>query len=155
MVIAREKGVKLTLELDSDLKEVLGDNNQIERAVTNLVGNAVKFTSSGGTVSVSSRMNGKDVSLSVKDTGPGIPAEEVPKLFSEFERLKGSLHTDGTGLGLFIVKTIVEAQKGSVAVESQEGIGSSFTMHLPAYQNSSAQLERETHHPRKFEIQTT
>ncbi len=155
MVIAREKGVKLILELDSGLKEVLGDNNQIERAVTNLVGNAVKFTPSGGTVSVSSRMNGKDVALLVTDTGPGIPAEEVPKLFSEFERLKGSIHTDGSGLGLFIVKTIVEAHKGSVTVESKEGIGSSFTIRLPAYQNSSAQLERETHHTRQFEIHTT
>jgi signal transduction histidine kinase len=77
-------------------------------------------------------MEGEVVSIEVADTGPGIPKEEIPELFSEFRRLKGSTDTEGTGLGLFIVKTIVEAHNGTVAVDSGKGVGSIFKILLPA-----------------------
>ena len=76
--------------------------------------------------------------MAVRNTGPGIPEEELPGLFSEFKRLKGTANTEGTGLGLFIVKTIVEGHGGTVAVESKNGGGATFTILLPAYAESGA-----------------
>jgi signal transduction histidine kinase len=145
MVTAREKNINLTLDLDSNLKPIMGDNSQLQRALWNLVGNAVKFTPGDGSISVRSRMVGMNVSIEVADTGPGIPREEIPRLFSEFERLKGSASIEGTGLGLFIVKTIVEAHKGTVAVESEEGAGATFKILLPASKEFSPSLQRAQH----------
>jgi signal transduction histidine kinase len=132
MVTARDKNLNLTLDLDKKLKPMLGDNDQMQRALGNLVGNAIKFTLPGGSITVTSRMVKNDISIKVTDTGCGIPKEELAGLFSEFKRLKGTANIEGTGLGLFIVKTIVEAHDGTVAVESKEGVGTTFTMLLPA-----------------------
>lgn len=143
MVTARGKNLHLTLDLDKNLKPVMGDNHQLQRALWNLVGNAVKFTPGDSSIRVRSRMVGKDVSIEVADTGPGIPREEIPRLFSEFERLKGSASIEGTGLGLFIVKTIVEAHKGTVAVESEKGMGTTFKILLPASKELSAVTQCE------------
>jgi signal transduction histidine kinase len=132
MVTARDKNLNLTLDLDKKLKPMLGDNDQMQRALGNLVGNAIKFTPPGGGITVTSRMIKNDISIKVTDTGCGIPKEELAGLFAEFKRLKGTTNIEGTGLGLFIVKTIVEAHDGAVAVESQEGVGTTFTMLLPA-----------------------
>ena len=131
-VTARDKNLNLTLDLDKKLKPMLGDNDQMQRALGNLVGNAIKFTPPGGGITVTSRMIKNDISIKVTDTGCGIPKEELAGLFAEFKRLKGTTNIEGTGLGLFIVKTIVEAHDGAVAVESQEGVGTTFTMLLPA-----------------------
>jgi signal transduction histidine kinase len=142
-VTARDKNLKLTLDLDKNLKPVMGDNNQLQRALWNLVANAIKFTRSGGNITLRSRMVGKEICIEVSDSGPGIPREDLPRLFSEFKRLKGSANTEGTGLGLFIVKTIVEAHNGSVAVVSDEGLGTTFTILLPPAKNSSARMQSE------------
>jgi len=135
MVTARDNNLNLTLDLDEKLKPMLGDSNQMQRALGNLVGNAIKFTPPGGSITVTSRMVKNDISIKVTDTGSGIPTEELSGLFSEFKRLKGTANIEGTGLGLFIVKTIVEAHNGTVAVESKEGVGTTFTMLLPASQD--------------------
>ena len=111
---------------------MLGDIDQMQRALGNLVGNAIKFTSPGGSITVTSRMIKNGISIKVTDTGCGIPKEELAGLFSEFKRLKGTANIEGTGLGLFIVRTIVEAHNGTVAVESKESVGTTFTMLLPA-----------------------
>jgi signal transduction histidine kinase len=132
MVTARDKNLNLTLDLDKKLKPMLGDNDQMQRALGNLVGNAIKFTPPGGSITVTSRMIKNGISIKVTDTGCGIPKEELAGLFSEFKRLKGTANIEGTGLGLFIVKTIVEAHNGTVAVESKESVGTTFTMLLPA-----------------------
>ena len=132
MVTARDKNLNLTLDLDKKLKPMLGDNDQMQRALGNLVGNAIKFTPPCGGITVTSRMIKNDISIKVTDTGCGIPKEELAGLFSEFKRLKGTANIEGTGLGLFIVKTIVEAHDGTVAVESKEGAGTTFTMLLSA-----------------------
>ena len=125
------KGVKLELNLDEELPEVQGDELQLDRVFWNLIGNAIKFTRNGGTITVSSKLDNGSVCVAVKDTGVGISQAELPLLFSQFRRLKGSERIEGTGLGLFIVKTIIEAHKGTVRAESQEGEGSTFMVYLP------------------------
>jgi signal transduction histidine kinase len=141
MVTAHDNNLSLTLDLDEKLKPMLGDNNQMQRALGNLVGNAIKFTPSGGRISVTSRMIKNDISIKVTDTGSGIPKEELSGLFSEFKRLKGTANIEGTGLGLFIVKTIVEAHDGTVTVESEEGVGTTFTIRLPSSKDSWNSIE--------------
>ena len=140
-VIAREKNIKLILELDPDLRPMLGDSGQLQRVLWNLVGNAVKFTPSGGTVTVTSRMVDKQLSIKVQDTGVGIPEKDLSKLFSEFQRLQGAATSEGTGLGLFIVKTIVEAHGGCVSAESELGIGTTFTILLPTSKDYRRSVE--------------
>jgi signal transduction histidine kinase len=144
MVTAREKELTLGLKLDENLEPILGDSDQLQRALWNLVGNAIKFTPTGGRITVKSEMINKNVAIKVKDTGIGIPKDEISGLFSEFHRLNGSSNTEGTGLGLFIVKTIIEGHGGSVLVESEVGRGATFAILLPASNTSSARVPRET-----------
>jgi signal transduction histidine kinase len=141
-ITAREKDLQLELKLDPTLEPTVGDFNQLHRALSNLVSNAIKFTPTGGRVSVSSRMIKKNLAIEVKDTGMGIATDEISALFSEFRRLKGAAKMEGTGLGLFIVKTIVEAHGGSVSVQSEMGVGSTFTMVLPAASTSASVMIR-------------
>jgi signal transduction histidine kinase len=126
-----KKNLSLEMNLDENLPELLGDNAQIERVFWNLLGNAIKFTPAGGKITVTSSRDDGHVCVSFRDTGIGIPREELPLLFSQFKRLKGSAKIEGTGLGLFIVKTIVEAHKGTVQAESGDGQGSTFIVRLP------------------------
>jgi signal transduction histidine kinase len=132
MGLLRRKEISLNMDLANDLPEVEGDETQVDRVLWNLIGNAVKYTPRGGTVTLKTRLQNGKVAVSVSDTGPGISKEELPLLFSEFCRLKGSGKIEGTGLGLFIVKTIVEAHGGRVQVESDQGLGSTFTVDFPA-----------------------
>lgn len=125
-----KKRLTLELKLDEKVPDIPGDEAQLDRVFWNLMGNAIKFTPTGGKITVSSRRDDGHVCVAVKDTGMGIPQDELPLLFSQFQRLKGSAKIEGTGLGLFIVKTIIEAHKGSVQVESA-GQGSTFTVRIP------------------------
>ncbi len=125
------KGISLRVDLDDHLPEVMGDAAQLDRVLWNLFGNAIKFTPSGGTVTLISRSENDFVCVGVRDTGMGIPQDEIPLLFSEFRRLKGAGKVEGSGLGLFVVKTIVQAHGGIVGLESKEGQGSTFTVRLP------------------------
>ncbi len=127
----RKKNISLDVELDETIPTVVGDKTQLDRVLWNLVGNAIKFTPGGGRITVSSRRDNGYVCVAVKDTGIGIPKDELPLLFSQFRRLKGSGKIEGTGLGLFIVKTIIEAHKGTVQAESAGGQGSTFTVRVP------------------------
>ena len=127
-----KKNLTLVLALDEKLLEVLGDEAQLSRVFWNLIGNAIKFTPAGGKITASSRLEDGHVSVAIRDNGIGIPDEELPILFAQFRRLKGAAKIEGTGLGLFIVKTIVEAHKGTVRAESADGQGSTFTVRIPA-----------------------
>ncbi len=110
---------------------VNGDRVQLERALGNLVGNALKYTPAGGTVTVGVGCEGDAVELRVRDTGPGIRAEELPHVFDKYRRVKGTERIGGAGLGLFIVRSLVEAHGGRVSASSEPGRGSTFTMYLP------------------------
>ena len=131
MEALRKKNISLKMDLHENLPDIMGDEAQLERVLWNLVGNAIKFTPSGGTISIGSRVDDGHVSISVNDTGMGIPEDALPQLFTEFRRLKGSETIEGTGLGLFIVKSIVEAHGGTVHAESKLGDGSKFIVRLP------------------------
>lgn len=110
----------------------------LEQAVVNLLDNAIKFSEPNSTVWIEARRTGEGVDISVRDTGCGIPAEHLPRLFERFYRVDKarSRQLGGTGLGLAIVKHIMQAHGGRVSVESTPGRGSVFTLHLPGVSGS-------------------
>jgi two-component system phosphate regulon sensor histidine kinase PhoR len=129
---AERAGVRLSLDLDGDIPEILGDRARIERAVVNLVQNALKFTPDGGEVRVAVRDDAGVARIDVADTGVGIDERDLHRIFERFYKADNSRRTDGSGLGLALVKHTAEAHGGSVSVESRLGSGSRFTILLPA-----------------------
>ncbi|HIE27861.1 TPA: sensor histidine kinase [Candidatus Poribacteria bacterium] len=130
---ADEKGITLELIAPDSLPNVMGDSERIGQVFTNLIGNAIKFTEDGGSVTVNLRPEGTYIMARVIDTGSGIPIEKQEKIFDKFYQL-GEVQTrqqGGSGLGLSIVKSIVEAHGGRIWVKSQEGKGSDFRFILP------------------------
>jgi two-component system phosphate regulon sensor histidine kinase PhoR len=113
---------------------VRGDAAHLERALRNLMENAIKFTPAGGRVDFTIAALDENVVVTVTDTGIGIPADDVPGLFTPFHRAANAMHlaVQGNGLGLAIVRTIVTEHGGSVAARSELDRGSSFTVTLPA-----------------------
>jgi PAS domain S-box-containing protein len=139
VAVGRKEGVAFTVRLPDEPAMVDGDPVNLERLVVNLVGNALKFTPSGGSVSVSLEVNGDVGVLSVRDTGMGIPLAEQDRLFQRFFR--SSLATEhaiqGTGLGLNIVRSIAEAHHGQVSFESEPGVGTVFRFSVPLSRTSN------------------
>jgi len=123
------KGLTLQSWMEPGLPVVYVDIGQMERVISNIVGNAIKFTPTGGQVTLSVRRSGDQMVLAVQDTGSGIAAKEVPMIFEQYRRR--SNRPDGSGLGLFIVKAIVEAHGGAVAIDSVVGHGTTVTVHMP------------------------
>jgi len=123
------KGLTLQSSVEPDMPMAHLDLGQMERVISNVVGNAIKFTPTGGHVTLSVRRAGEQLALSVEDTGPGIAANELPTIFEQYRRRRNG--ADGSGLGLFIVKAIVEAHGGSVAIDSTVGRGTTVTVQLP------------------------
>lgn len=128
---AEEAGVQLTTVVPEPLT-VRADRDRLRQAVANLVDNAVKYTPGGGRVEVEARLDGGAVRISVRDTGAGIPEHEIPRIWDRLYRGDQSRTTRGLGLGLSLVRASVEAQGGTVAVDSQPGQGSTFTINLTA-----------------------
>lgn len=131
---AEAKQVRLDLACTGDAGTIMADRAQLDRALLNLLTNAVKFTPAGGTVSLEARRDGTDLVLVVADTGVGIPEDEQDGLFTRFFRssVATELAIQGTGLGLVIVKQIVEEHGGTVAIQSASGVGTTVTVRLPA-----------------------
>ncbi|MHC1743552.1 MAG: sensor histidine kinase [Syntrophobacteraceae bacterium] len=131
-VLAEKKGIALNDELN-DIPRIPFDRNRIAQVIDNLLGNAIKFSPFDSHVHISlTRVNGSAV-VRVRDQGPGIPEDEQARLFNEFERLSNG-PTGGeksTGLGLSIVKQIIEAHNGALHIESEVGAGSAFSFSLP------------------------
>ena len=109
------------------------ERDQLERVVINLVSNAVKFTPDGGRVGLDLTVSGDEAVLRVSDTGVGIPEAEQKRLFESFFRASTALNAgvQGTGLGLTIVRSIVERHGGTISVRSAEGAGTTFEVRLP------------------------
>ncbi|WP_375410738.1 ATP-binding protein [uncultured Methylobacterium sp.] len=130
---AQDKGIEIALELADDLPEaVVGDADRVRQILTNLAGNAVKFTAQGGVGIVVERCV-EGVSISIEDTGPGIPEDRIPALFEEFEQedSSASRRHEGTGLGLAITRRLVALMNGRIEATSTVGRGSLFRVVLP------------------------
>jgi len=127
---AQDKGVSLTVDLPGDLPNVLADTMEIRHVFANLLANALKYTAPGGRITVSAQADDRFVRFSVADTGVGIPAEHLTRIFEQFFRVPGQDRGSGAGLGLSIAKRIVEAHGGKVDVESTEAEGSVFSFSL-------------------------
>lgn len=135
---ALDKGIELLLDLPDSIPMVCGDMDRLEQVMVNLLDNAIKYTPSGGaiTVSVGFESGGGEVAVKVQDTGLGIPKEDIPRIFERFYRVDKarSRELGGTGLGLAIVKHIIQGLNGKVSVESKVGKGSAFTFSLKRVQ---------------------
>jgi len=127
---AHDRGVTIRADLQGDLPEVWVDSVQVGHVFSNLLTNALRFTDPGGMITVSARTHDDSVHFGVSDTGRGIPAEYLGKLFEQFFRVPDQGRETGAGLGLAIVKEIVEAHGGMVSVKSGEGKGTTFTFTL-------------------------
>jgi signal transduction histidine kinase len=130
---ADSMGLKLRLELPSEPAPgpLMGDPDKLEVVLTNLLGNSVKFTERGGEINVSVHYTDEAVELSVHDTGPGIPVSEQPFIFERFRRVESpGRKQGGAGIGLALVKELVELHGGTVRVDSTPGTGACFTVHL-------------------------
>lgn len=131
--LAEGKGQTLEVQLDRSLL-VRGDALKLRQAVSNLLDNAVTYTPPGGTVQVSARREHHQVQIRVRDSGPGIAAEHLPRLFEPFYRVDSARSGNSvhTGLGLALAAWIVRAHRGHLGVESHVGAGTVFTLSLPA-----------------------
>lgn len=147
---ARERGIRIDLTVEPGLS-IQADRMEMEMVFNNLVSNAVKYNRPDGTVKVALSRRGDEVEVQVTDTGWGMSKEETTRLFSDFARIKNEHTRDipGSGLGLSLVKKLSSLYGGSVEVESEPGVGSSFRVRLP-FQLSSAgtggAVSKETDH---------
>ena len=140
-VQAMEKNIKIRLNAPEGLPVITVDREKMLRVITNLVSNSIKYTMSGGSVEVSARSAGTDsaaagkpaqaVEISVADNGYGMDKDDLPHIFDRYYRSKSISGIRGTGLGLAVVKSLVDAQGGEVSVESELGKGSKFTVRIP------------------------
>jgi len=128
---AERADLTLRVECADDLPNVQIDSQRLEQVVVNLIHNAVKFTRPGGEIVLSAEAGIGEVRFAVRDTGVGIPAEDIPRIFERFYRVDKSRTGSGTGLGLSIAKHIVEAHQGKIWAESLEGKGSTFYFTIP------------------------
>jgi two-component system phosphate regulon sensor histidine kinase PhoR len=128
---AERSGISLSSEIPSDLPKTPADEGRIEQVLLNLVHNAIKFTPAQGKVAVSAEVEGNSVLVSVTDTGIGIAADDLPRIFERFYKTDKARSGGGTGLGLSIAKHIVQAHGGSIWAQSEAGKGSAFTFSLP------------------------
>jgi signal transduction histidine kinase len=130
--MAQASGVRLTVA--GDPFTVNGDAEQLREALNNVIANAILYTKPGGSVTISTRESGATARIEVVDTGIGIPAEALPRVFDRFFRVDKarSREIGGSGLGLSIARTILVAHGGDITCTSEPGVGSMFAISLPA-----------------------
>jgi two-component system phosphate regulon sensor histidine kinase PhoR len=126
---------ELKVVTHGDIPSVLGDADKFDQIMTNLVSNAIKYSPSGGTVTVNIKSEGDTLTVAVSDEGIGIPEDKLSRVFEKFERVddRDTRQAGGTGIGLFLVKHLVERHDGEVWVKSDPGQGSTFTFRVPLH----------------------
>lgn len=125
--LCKEKALSVKTDLPNELPEILGDQESLLRVLTNLIGNAVKYTQEKGVITLSAASDDYYVTVRISDTGSGIPADKLPFIFEPFYRVKGKDERQrGSGLGLTFCKRIMELHGGEIAAESIEGQGTTF-----------------------------
>ena len=139
---AKDKGIELYQEVESNLPAVIGNYDLLLQVLTNLVGNSLKFTNAGGNVTVrayqteakSNTLGRPAVRIEVADTGIGISAEDKEAIFERFFRVENRVHTlEGTGLGLSIVRNIIEKHNSKIFIDSEVEVGTTFWFELPLF----------------------
>ena len=133
MSLAPTADVAVQSDVPDDLPTVDADRERLHQVLFNLVDNAIRFTPAGGEVRIEAHRHDGSVEVSVADTGVGIPAEALPRLFERFYRVDSARARGdgGTGIGLAIARSVVEAHGGTISAESEPGHGSTFTFDLP------------------------
>ncbi len=125
-----DAALRFVRDFDRSLPTVLADTHRLQQVLSNLLGNAVRFTPHGGEIVISAHVVDDMVRIGVKDTGPGVAPDDVPRLFERYWQAPRLLRA-GSGLGLYIAKGIVEAHGGEIGVESEIGAGSEFWFTIP------------------------
>jgi len=135
---AESNRIELKMDIAEGLPSIQADPRSMEELFSNLIGNAINYSPNGGEVVVTAFRRGNCIEASVRDSGLGMPREEIPKIFEKFYRIRDpeAREVIGTGLGLAIVKGIIESHKGHIEVESQPGKGSCFRVLLPIFSQS-------------------
>jgi two-component system phosphate regulon sensor histidine kinase PhoR len=128
---AERAGLKLSIKCGDDLPNIRADKSRLEQVLVNLIHNAVKFTKPGGEITLAAESTISGVRFAVRDSGVGIPAESLTRIFERFYRVDKSRTGSGTGLGLSISKHIIEAHGGKIWAESDERHGSIFYFVIP------------------------
>ena len=132
--LAKISSIEVEMEIEEGLPNVIGDKGALEQVFTNLLNNAVKFSPSGSKVRMSAGQKNEGVQVFIRDNGVGIPAEDIPHLFEGFFRAQNVIEKGipGSGVGLYIVRSIIQELGGSVSVDSQLDMGTTFGVWLPA-----------------------
>lgn len=129
----KQKLIKVSIEIKNTLPSIIIDPVRFHEVITNLVSNAIKYNKNKGSITIIIKKQTDDILLSIADTGIGIPYEDQKRLFSKFFRAANAVHseTDGTGLGLFVVKSYIESWGGKICLKSREDHNTCFTINLP------------------------
>jgi two-component system phosphate regulon sensor histidine kinase PhoR len=133
-----DKAIELVFDVPADIPPIRGDVTHLQHVLRNLVHNAVKFTPTGGTITIAAAVTGDRVELRCTDTGVGIRSDDLARIFERFWKADSSRRRDGegSGLGLAIARHVVAAHQGTIRVESELGRGSTFVVTLPAWRPS-------------------
>lgn len=132
-VFARASNVKISFKAEKGLPQILADPSQMKLVVENLLDNAIRYIREKGKIEIKLRKKGGDILFEIKDSGVGIPEKDQKFIFQKFFRSENALRqqTEGSGLGLYIVKSIIEKSGGNIGFESRENVGSAFWFALP------------------------
>ena len=124
---------RLILDFNGEVPKIVGDADKFDQILTNLLSNAIKYSPAGGEVRIEVDASNHDLTLRISDEGIGVPADKLPRIFEKFERVdnRDTRQAGGTGIGLFLVKHLVERHEGTIEVTSVVGQGTTFTVHLP------------------------
>ena len=140
MFVEQYKTRNFKLNLSQNLPPSRLDEDKFQQIMTNLIDNAAKYSDSGKTVTIFTGLEGNSIVIKVKDEGVGIKKEDYGKVFKKFSRLENHLTstTQGNGLGLYITKQLVEKMNGEIGFESEEGLGTTFWVKVPVYNQEEA-----------------